>query len=94
MEQPKLCSRSTNLTFNGDDALALTCGATVLDVIGQIGVDPGEAWGQDATVDHGLRRLCDVKVGRSDGTQPFDPALEWSSFGLDTFSDLGKRECP
>ena len=92
--QPQLCSRSTNLTFNGDDALALTCAGKTLDVIGQLGVDPGEGWGNGATVDHTLRRRCEVSSGRLDGTMPFDPALEWTSFAADTFADLGKRTCP
>jgi hypothetical protein len=92
--QPQLCSRSTNLTFNGDDALALTCQGHVLDVIGQLGVDPGESWGKGATADHTLRRRCEVKSGRVDGMTPFDPALEWSSFSVDTFADLGQRSCP
>ena len=31
--------------FNGDDAVVLRKGTTTLDVIGQIGVDPGNEWG-------------------------------------------------
>jgi hypothetical protein len=92
--QPQLCSRSTNLTFNGDDALALTCAGKLLDVIGQLGVDPGDSWGDGATADHTLRRGCEVKAGRVDGMLPFEPALEWTSFAADTFADLGKRTCP
>jgi hypothetical protein len=91
--EPERCDRSTNLTFNGDDALALRCGAVVLDVIGQIGVDPGGSWGKGATADHTLRRACDVNAGRSDGSEPFDPSLEWSSVGPDAFDDLGQRTC-
>jgi hypothetical protein len=91
--QPPLCDRSTNLTFNGDDALALRCGGQLLDVIGQIGVDPGAAWGEGATADHTLRRHCDVSSGSSSGSEPFEPAEEWSSFGPDLFEDLGLRVC-
>jgi hypothetical protein len=91
--QPALCDRTTNLTFNGDDALALRCGGVLLDVIGQIGLDPGEAWGEGATADHTLRRHCDVRVGRSAGSEPFEPTTEWSSFGSDIFDDLGQRAC-
>ena len=32
-------------TFNGDDAMALSYNGTNIDVIGQIGVDPGSSWG-------------------------------------------------
>ena len=34
--------------FNGDDAVVLRKGTTILDVIGQIGVDPGTEWGDRA----------------------------------------------
>jgi hypothetical protein len=92
--QPALCDRSTNLTFNGDDALALACGGRVLDVIGQVGFDPGETWGEGATADHTLRRRCEVTAGREDGSQPFDPAVEWEMLASDVFDDLGQRSCP
>lgn len=91
--QPKVCSRSTSLTFNGNDALALSCGGELLDVIGQIGIDPGDAWGDGATADHTLRRRCEVLVGRRDGASPFDIDAEWLTLGVDTFSDLGVRNC-
>ncbi len=91
--QPTLCDRSTSLTFNGDDALALSCDGTPLDVIGQIGVDPGDAWGAGATLDHTLRRRCSVVTGRSDGPQPFVIDAEWLTLSVDTFADLGVRSC-
>jgi hypothetical protein len=91
--QPERCDRSTNLTFNGDDALALVCDGLVLDVIGQIGVDPGEAWGNGSTANHTLRRRCSVVSGRHDGSQPFDPAVEWELFDPVIFDDLGQRTC-
>ncbi len=60
--QGAACSRTAGLTFNGDDAVALECEGVVIDVIGQIGVDPGTAWGTGdvTTADHTLRRRCDV----------------------------------
>jgi hypothetical protein len=91
--QPGLCDRSTNLTFNGDDALALACAGTTLDVFGQIGFDPGAAWGEGTTADHTLRRSCAVTTGRTDGESPFDPASEWTVTGADAFDDLGVRDC-
>jgi hypothetical protein len=91
--QPSACDRSTNLTFNGDDALGLSCAGQTLDVIGQIGVDPGESWGVGATADHTLRRRCEVTTGRSDGSTPFEIDAEWLTLGVDTFSDLGARNC-
>ena len=91
--QPALCDRSTSLSFNGDDALALRCGGKLLDVFGQIGVDPGDAWNTGATLDHTLRRRCTVTQGRLDGEQPFDVDAEWVTFGIDTFSGLGAHDC-
>ena len=93
LAQPSLCDRSTSLTFNGDDALALSCGGVLLDVIGQIGVDPGDAWAAGATADHTLRRRCSVTAGHTDASQPFEPDTEWLLFGVDTFSDLGSHNC-
>lgn len=91
--QPATCSRSTSLTFNGDDALALVCAGVVADVIGELGVDPGDSWGAGATLDHTLQRRCSVTVGRSDGATPFVIDAEWLAFDVDTFSDLGQRSC-
>lgn len=91
--EPSHCDRSTSLTFNGDDALALGCGSELLDVIGQIGVDPGDSWGVGATLDHTLRRRCEVLGGRRDGTSAFEIDAEWLTLGVDTFSDLGVRNC-
>jgi len=90
--QPNACSRSTSLTFNGDDALALSCGGITLDVFGEIGVDPGESWADGATLDHTLRRRCSVTHGRAT-SEPFDVDAEWVTFGTDTFADLGHRDC-
>ena len=62
--------------FNGDDAVVLLKGATVLDVIGQIGSDPGSEWGSGltSTADNTLRRKTDVCAGDADGSDAFDPA--------------------
>jgi hypothetical protein len=90
------CTRTTNLTFNGDDAVALECGGTLLDVIGQIGVDPGDAWtsGEASTLNQTLRRLCPASLGDADGSDAFDPTEEWTAHAIDTFDGLGSQECP
>ncbi|MCW8126936.1 ExeM/NucH family extracellular endonuclease [Microbulbifer halophilus] len=78
--------------FNGDDAVALVREGQPVDVIGQIGFDPGSLWG-DATLgtqNQTLRRNGDILDGRSDGSGAFDPALEWTSAGRDNFDDLGR----
>src|SRR5689334_7684811 len=38
------CDRATSLAFDGNDAVALVCDGATLDVIGQIGVNPGTSW--------------------------------------------------
>jgi hypothetical protein len=76
------CSQQTGSgLWNGNDAIALVCGATTYDVIGQIGTDPGAAgWGSagTTTTDHTLLRQCNVISGDPDGSDAFDPAAQWA----------------
>jgi uncharacterized protein len=80
--------------FNGDDAVALVKSGTNIDVIGQIGFDPGSQWGTDltSTADNTLRRKVDVCVGDADGSNVFDPAVEWDGFANNTFDGLGSHD--
>jgi hypothetical protein len=89
------CNQVGNLTFNGDDTIALSCSGTILDVVGQIGVDPGDAWGSEmnSTMDHTLRRNCAVQTGDPLGADVFEPNLEWQAFPVDSFDGLGSRGC-
>lgn len=82
---------SGSLTFNGNDAVVLRKGAAVVDAIGQVGVNPGNAWsaGGVSTVDKTLRRKPSVSTGDSIESDTFDPSLEWLQFGIDDFSGLG-----
>jgi uncharacterized protein len=77
--------------FNGDDAVALRKGASDVDVIGQIGVDPGTEWGSGdtSTADNTLRRKTSIVTGDTDGADAFDPAVGWAGFPTDTFNGLG-----
>ncbi len=79
--------------FNGDDAVVLRKGDTVIDSIGQIGTDPGSQWGTDltSTADNTLRRQATVCQGDTDPTNAFDPAVEWDGFAQDTFDGLGSH---
>lgn len=93
-----VCQQVGNLTFNGDDALVVSCAGTSLDVFGQIGVDPGSAWGSgmNSTLDHTLRRACNVMSGSVPSltdASVFDPSDQWQAFPVDTFDGLGKRGC-
>lgn len=77
--------------YNGDDAIVLKSSAGTLDVIGQIGVDPGTEWGSGlvSTADNTLRRKASVCAGRVDGSTLFDPAVEWDGFATDATDGLG-----
>lgn len=79
------------LTFNGDDAIVLKKGTAIVDVIGQIGFDPGTAWSANgvSTLDQTLRRKIDVVVGDTNGSNVFDPSAEWDAFGTDIYTGLG-----
>ena len=85
---------SGSLTFNGDDAIVLKKGGSagdILDIIGQVGNDPGDFWGTApiTTQNYTLRRKGTVTIGDRNGTDTFDPASEWDSYDIDTFSGLG-----
>jgi uncharacterized protein len=77
--------------YNGDDAVVLRKGTTVIDVIGQIGSDPGTEWGTGvgSTADNTLRRMAAICAGDANGSDAFNPAAEWNGFATDTFDGLG-----
>ena len=77
--------------FNGDDAIVLKNGNTVLDSIGQVGVDPGSEWGTGltSTADNTLRRKTSITTGDTIINDSFNPATEWEGYAQDTFDHLG-----
>ena len=77
--------------FNGDDVVVLRKGAALIDVIGQLGVDPGTEWGTGltSTADNTLRRQVSIEAGDSNSSDSFDPAVEWDGFATDDFTGLG-----
>jgi predicted extracellular nuclease len=77
--------------FNGDDAVVLRHGTTVIDVIGQIGTDPGTEWGTGltSTADNTLTRMAAITGGDPNGADAFDPSVEWLGFASNTFDALG-----
>ncbi|MDR7091175.1 ExeM/NucH family extracellular endonuclease [Cellvibrio fibrivorans] len=77
--------------FNGDDAILLKNGNTVLDSIGQVGVDPGSEWGTGftSTADNTLRRKTSITTGDVSINNSFDPALEWEGYAQDSVDHLG-----
>jgi uncharacterized protein len=85
---------STASFYNGDDALVLRHNDTVVDVIGQIGFDPGTEWGtgDTSTADNTIRRKDDMCAGDPNGSDAFAPALEWDGFPNNTFGGLGVHD--
>lgn len=83
--------------YNGDDAITLSSNEGTIDVIGQIGFDPGSSWnnGGVSTQNMTMRRNRDVAAGDNNGTNPFDPSMEWTAFPINTFWGLGYQgsEC-
>lgn len=84
---------STAGLWNGNDALVLRRGTTVIDSFGQVGVDPGTEWGTGltSTMDNTLRRKSTVEAGDTDPSNAFDPAVEWDGFATNTFDGLGRH---
>lgn len=77
--------------YNGDDAILLKNGSTIIDAIGQVGVDPGTEWGTGltSTADNTLRRKTSVTTGKTSANSAFDPSVEWEGFTTDTLDNLG-----
>lgn len=82
---------STSVSFNGDDAVALRKVGVNIDVIGQIGFDPGTEWvsGGVSTLDNTLIRNFAIQIGDSNGSDAFNPAAEWTGYATDYIADLG-----
>ena len=80
--------------YNGDDAIILRKGGAsgaIIDVIGQLGFDPGTEWGTGlaSTADNTLRRKTSICTGDTNPSDVFDPATQWDGFATDEFSGLG-----
>jgi hypothetical protein len=84
------------VNFNGDDAIAIVKNGMFVDVFGQIGFDPGISWSNNgvSTVDKTLRRKFTITKGDNDGSNSFDPSIEWEQFSMDNVSDLGLYYAP
>ncbi|MGP4070950.1 thermonuclease family protein [Piscibacillus sp. B03] len=92
---------NNSLNFNGDDAIVLfkdydsnNREGEIIDSIGQVGVDPGSYWGDNAnkTQDMTLVRDFSITSGDTNPTDDFDPNEEWIAFYKDTFDYLGNHE--
>lgn len=87
--------QSGALTFNGNDAIVLRNGTTNIDIIGQIGFDPGSQWTgsvcTEGTGEGTLVRNASVQSGDTNGADAFDPDTEWTCFAQDTVINLGSH---
>ncbi|WP_040281428.1 beta strand repeat-containing protein [Psychroserpens damuponensis] len=88
----------TSNFYNGDDAVALVKNGVMVDLIGNIGCDPGSSWneGGNNTANSTLVRNSDICSGITIDPEnsPCDfPTLasEWTSFASDTVSNLGSH---
>ena len=77
-----------------------------MDLIGEVGVDPGGAWTDDATANytdgnggswwtanHTLVRKHTVQGGVTVNPSPFNVTLEWDSLPNNTWTGLGQHDC-
>ena len=94
------------LYMNGNDAIGLIKDNELIDIVGKIGEDPGDAWTDDLTAgftdandgawwtkNHTLVRKGSVKKGVSSNPVLFDPAAEWDSLPNNTWTELGSHDC-
>jgi hypothetical protein len=91
--------------FNGNDAVTIELpNGTYIDIIGEIGYDPGLSWTMDAnagygsaggarwwTRNHTLIRKPGI-TGLSTNPSPFIVATEWDSLPINTFDHLGSHQ--
>jgi uncharacterized protein YaiE (UPF0345 family) len=90
----KADATSGSLTYNGDDAVSLEkTDGTLVDVIGQIGYDPGTEWGTGdaSTKDNMLIRKSNIFGGDNNGSDSFDPSVEWNGYPTGDYSNMGKH---
>ncbi len=82
---------TSNGSYNGDDVIILKKGTQVIDSMGTLGVDPGQAWTCDdgSTQNHTLRRQAAICNGDTDETDAYDICAEWDFFASNTFDGLG-----
>lgn len=87
---------STVTYFNGDDAIVLKKGETIIDVIGRVGEDPGTEWtaaGGYSTLDKTLVRKSSVTGGVTVNPESGFPTLatEWDVYSQDYTDNLGSH---
>jgi hypothetical protein len=84
-----LADQTGAVYINGNDAIVFKNGETVIDSMGQVGVD--EYWESDGVSmsNSTIRRKSTVTAGDTDTSDAYLPGAEWNTFAIDDFSDLG-----
>jgi uncharacterized repeat protein (TIGR02543 family) len=77
---------STVANYNGNDAVTLKNEGVVIDIIGEVGVDPGSEW-DSMTADKTITRKSYV----SSPSDVWNPN-EWNVYNQDTFDHLGSHD--
>lgn len=73
---------SNAINFNGDDALRLSIGDVVQDIIGQTGFDPGSAWTANgvSTANQNIELISNqFAVGDINGADAYDPSARFQT---------------
>ena len=100
-----IADETRTLYHNGDDAQGLmhVPTETLLDLVGEIGDDPGSGWVvagiSDGTKDHTLVRKCGISSGNTDWTSSAGTSSEdseWIVYDQNTWTYAGSHdlECP
>lgn len=85
---------NTIANFNGDDAIGLFNGETLIDVIGTPGNDPGSYWSGTAAGGDQTGQTADRSLRRANSVTSPNTTFTWSEWNayLDTDSDLSKHD--
>jgi len=90
---------SGSMSFNGNDAIELVNSGGTVDIIGQIGTNPGSQWSGSGcgTADQTLVRMASVISGDVNGADAFDPSMEWICNATNSSAFIGSHtsdNCP
>lgn len=86
-----LANKTGNLFYNGNDALVLKNGDTVVDSMGQVGV--AEYWASEGVemAEQSLRRKASITSGDTNPDDVYQPHVEFDAFPRDNIDDLGSH---
>lgn len=91
-EKGNITSADSKITYyNGDDAIVLKNNDKVIDSIGKVGEDPGDAWifNNVSTKDMTLIRKSSIEQGDTNPYDEFNPSVEWEAYNKDYAGNLG-----